>query len=109
MRYQIQFYEDTEDIESFDNWTMNAGFCRIKECQSNDESKIMSLFVDFCKNFPKVVSRHKLRIFDNYLYDWVVMTSVPDQFEPYNDPICIFWNHYLPDDHPILEFKNRKK
>ena len=109
MRYEMQFACVDKNLKTEHEWTSNAGFCRVLTCQSNDESKIMSSFVEFCINFPKVVSRHNTRIFDNYIYDWVVMTRVPDQFEEFNDPICVIWNSHLPDDHSLLEFKQKKK
>ena len=109
MRYEIQFLQELKNQHNKYEWTSNSVFCRVIACQSNDESKIMSSFIGFCNDFPKVVSRHSIRIFDNYIYDWVVMTRVPDQFEVFNDPICIIWNQHLPSDYLFLEFKQKKE
>jgi len=109
MRYEIQFSQELKKDKSQLEWTNKASFCRVITCQSNDVSKIMSSFIEFCNSFPMVVSRHDSRIFDNYIYDWIVKTRVPYQFEPYIDPICIIWNQHLPDGHSILEFKQGKR
>jgi hypothetical protein len=109
MRYEIHFAQNTNEGENKNEWTSKASFCRVITCESDDVSQIMSSFIELCRDFPEVVSRHSIRIFDNYIFDWLVMTRVPEQFEAYNDPICIIWNQHLPDDHPILEFRPEKK
>lgn len=108
MRYEIHFSKTSGPHTEKVNWTTKSSFCKILTCQENDESKIMSSFIDLCSRFPEVVSRHNVRIFDNYIYDWVVMTRVPEQFEAFSDPICIIWNQHLPEGHPLLRFKQTK-
>jgi len=99
MRYNIQ-------IKSHKNlWVNNSDVLRcVNFTNSDDESKIMKSFVDFCNENPLVVARHGIRIFDNNLYDWVLRTEVPDGFKPYIDSICILWNYNLPENHPLIEF-----
>jgi hypothetical protein len=108
MRYEIQFLDSPMGDLKNKNWTSIASFCKVFSCRENDESKIMSSLVSFCTQFPEAISRHNTRIFDNYIYDWAVMATVPDQFEAYIDPICIIWNHHLPSSHPLLEFRQIK-
>ena len=99
MRYDIQI-KSTKGA-----WITDQDTFKFIDSSSDDESKIMKSFVDFCSSKPSVVGRHGIRIFDNNIYDWVLRTEVPEGFKPFVDPICVLWNFSLSKDHDLLEFK----